>query len=131
MTTVIRDSAGLIKTFMESSAGYVPEPGETMEELAVTFTEYARRLCISVDGRSGETVRVPVGTGPVSVRVECPGEQVVSLAVNGEVKDVSLEEGLGSLALSCNVPGRFVIAPADRVTYCAAGEAVSVVEVVG
>jgi hypothetical protein len=131
MTTVIRDSAGLIKTFMETSAGYVPESGETMEEVAESFSEYARRLRIFVDGRSGETVRVPAGEGEVNVRVECPGETTVSLAVNGEVKEVALEGGLGILVLSRNVPGRYVIAPADRVKFCAAGEAVNVVEVVG
>lgn len=131
MTTVIRDSAGLIKTFMETSAGYVPEAGETMEVVTETFTDYARRLRISVDGRSGETVRVPAGDQPVNVLVECPGEMAVSLTVNGEVKEVALEDGLGSLALSRVVPGRYVIAPADRVKYCAAGEAVSVMEVMG
>jgi hypothetical protein len=130
MTTVIRDKAGLIKTFMESSTGYVPEPGETMEEVAVTFAEYAGRLRLFVDGRSGETVRVPACDQTANVRVECPGEQAVSLAVNGENKEVVLEDGLGSLSLSCSVPVRYVIAPADRVKYCAAGEAVSVVEVV-
>lgn len=131
MTTVIRDSAGLIKTFMETSAGYVPEPGETMEEVTDTFIEYARRLRLSVDGRSGETVRVPAGEGEVNVRVECPGQSAVTLTVNGEVKEVALEDGLGNLALPRDVSGRYVIAPADRVKYCAAGEAVSVVEVVG
>jgi len=51
--------------------------------------------------------------------------------VNGEARVVALEDGAGSLPVPCDVPGRLVIAPADRVTYCAAGEAVSVVEVVG
>jgi len=130
MTVVIRNAAGEIKTFMETSTGYVPEPGETLEETAVPFADYARRLRLSVDGRSGETIRVPAAEGLVTVRVECPGETAVSLKVNGEVKVVALEDGLGSLPVSCDVPGRFLIAPADRVTYCAAGEAVSVVEVV-
>jgi hypothetical protein len=129
MTVVIRGNAGEIKTFMESASGYVPEPGETIEEVPVPFAEYARRLRLSVDGRSGETVRVPVGVGPVTVRVECPGEKAVSLLVNVEEREVALEDGAGSIMLPCDAAGRFVIAPADRVVYCAAGEAVSVVEV--
>ncbi len=131
MTIVIRDSAGWIKTFMESSAGYVPEPGETLEEVPVTFAEYAGRLRLFVDGRSGETVRVPAGEGTVSVRVDCPGEVSVSLMVNDEEREIPLENGEGRVELPCDAAGRFVIAPADRVTYCAAGGAVSVVEVVG
>jgi hypothetical protein len=127
---VIRNSTGEIKTFMETVSGYVPEPGETMEEVTVPFAEYARRLRLSVNGRSGETVRVPVGAGPVTVRVECPGEADVSLRVNGEWKVGALEGGAGSIELPCDVPGRFAIVPADRVTFCAAGEAVSVVEVI-
>jgi hypothetical protein len=130
MTAVIRDSAGNIKTFMQTSAGYVPEPGETLEEVDVPFTDYAVQLRISIDGRSGETVRVPVGSQAVNVRVECPGETAVTLLVSGETQVVALENGDGSLTLPCDVPGRFVIAPADRVTFCAGGEAVSVVEVV-
>ena len=130
MTTVIRNSAGMIKTFMESAAGYVPEPGETMEEVPVTFTEYAGRLRLSVDGRAGETVRVPAGEGTVTVRVDCSGEVSVSLKVNGEAREVALENGAGGVELPCNTAGRYVIAPADRVKFCAAGGAVSVVEVV-
>jgi len=131
MTVVIRGSAGEIKTFMESALGYVPEPGETLEEVALPFTEYARRLRLSVDGRSGETIQVPLSPGTITVRVECPGEDSVSLRVNDEVKEVALADGLGNLALPRDVPGRYVIAPADRMKFCAAGEAVSVVEVVG
>lgn len=131
MTMVIRNSAGEIKTFMESASGYVPEPGETLEEVPLPFAEYARRLRLSIGGRSGETIRVPVGEGPVNVRVECPGETAVSLLVNGEAREVALEDGAGAVELPCDVPGRLVIAPADRVKFCAAGEAVSVVEVMG
>lgn len=131
MTVVIRNAAGEIKTFMESASGFVPEPGETLEEVPLRFAEYARRLHLSVGGRSGETIRVPVGAGAVTVRVDCPGEAAVSLRVNGEVREVVLEDGAGRVELPCDVPGRFVITPADRVRFCAAGEAVSVVEVVG
>lgn len=130
MTIVVRDSEGMIKTFMESAAGYIQEPGEKMEEVPVTFADYASRLRLFVDGRSGETVRVPAGEGTVTVRVECPGETIVTLAVNGEACEVLLQDGLGSLSLPRTAPGRYVITPANRVTYCAAGEAVSVVEVV-
>jgi hypothetical protein len=131
MTIVIRGNEGVIKTFMESASGYVPEPGETLEEVNLPFAEYARRLRLSVDGHSGETIRIPAGVGFVNVRVECPGEAAVSLMVHGEIQVVELEDGVGGLAVPRDAPGRFVITPADRVTYCAAGEAVSVVEVAG
>ena len=116
---------------METAYGFVPGTGETIEEVDMPFVAYAARLRLSVDGRRGELIRVPAGTGGVTVRVECPGEPAVRLTVNGEEREVALENGAGDLVLSCAQPGRYVIAPADRVRYCAAGEAVSVVEVTG
>jgi hypothetical protein len=100
-----------------------------MEEIAVPLTTYAQRLRLFVDGRSGELIRVIAGSGTVTVTVDCPREEAVALNINGLVESVPLVEGEGSLILSTDVPGTFVITPADRTTYCAAGEAVCVVEV--
>ncbi len=44
MTVLIRNALGELKTFMEISAGTVLEPGETMEEVDISFRDYANRL---------------------------------------------------------------------------------------
>ncbi len=131
MTIIIRNALGEIKTFMETDSGTLLEAGETREETAMPFSEYARRLRLLVDGRGGELIRVPAGSGTVTVAVECPGESTVRLNVNGLAEDVPLTDGRGMLLLSAEQAGTFVITPADRVMYCAAGEAVCVVEVAG
>ncbi len=130
MTIVIRNAAGEIKTFMETAAGLVLEPGETMEENGLPFGTYARRLRLSALGRTGELVRVPAGDGTVPVAVECPDEVSVTLNINGLVEVVPLVDGTGALTLGCDTPGTYIILPADRVKYAAAGESVCVVEVV-
>ncbi len=129
MTIIIRNALGEIKTFMETDGGTVLDAGETREEIAAPFAAYARRLRLLANGHAGELIRVPAGSGPVNVEVECPGETIVSLSVNGLTEAVPLTDGRGTLVLSAEIPGTFVITPADRATYCAAGEAVCVVEV--
>jgi hypothetical protein len=129
MTMMIRNAVGEIKTFMEAGAGTVLESGETMEEIAAPFTTYAQRLRLCVDGRSGELIRAAASSGTVTVTVDCPDEEFVGLNINGLVESVPLVGGMGALILSTEVPGTFVISPADRTKYCAAGEAVCVVEV--
>ena len=61
--------------------------------------------------------------------VDCPGEAQVALNINGLEEIVPLMDGKGTLNLSCEMPGTFVIAPAERTKFCAAGEALCVVEV--
>ncbi|GAP22248.1 hypothetical protein [Leptolinea tardivitalis] len=129
MTVVIRNAQGDIKTFMEQDAGTVLETGETIEEIATPFTQYAHRLRLLVDGRGGELVKARAGIGTVIVQVECPGQESVQININGMVESVPLTDGLGAVTLSCETAGTFVLAPVDRKTYCAAGEAVCVVEV--
>jgi hypothetical protein len=131
MTVLIRNVRGEIKTFMETSAGTVLESGETMEELDMPFAAYANRLRLLVDGHSGELVQAEAGGGTVTVQVDCPGETTVALNINGLTETIPLVSGKGALALSCAVPGTFIITPADRQNYCAAGEAVCIVEVSG
>ena len=130
MTIVIRDAAGEIKTFMETAAGLVLQPGESLEEVDMPFGTYARRLRLSALGQYGELVRVPAGEEAITVTVECPGEASVLLNINGLAEDVPLVNGNGTLTLGCDTPGTFIITPADRVKYGAVGEAVCVVEVV-
>jgi hypothetical protein len=129
MTILIRNAQGEIKTFMETAAGLVLESGETMEEVDLPLGVYAHRLRLLVGGRSGELIQATPDSGPVTVQVECPGEKTVALSINGQVESIPLVDGKGALTLGCDVPGTFVITPADRTKYCAAGEAVCIVEV--
>jgi len=123
MIYLIRNADRTIKTFMEQGADCVLLPGETLEIAAGTFADYAARLRLSLDGRSGETVQRPAGAD-VTVQVSCPGQASVALEVNGAAQEVVLENGLGNLVLSGEQPGTFEIRPADRTLYCAAGEGV-------
>ena len=131
MISIIRNADGTIKTYSE-----VPDtrenltPGETLELLDYTFEEYSRRLIISLAGKSGETMRVARDSGEVTVEVNCPDEISVSLDINGLEEMLPLINGKAALILSTQVPGTFLIQPADRVSYCAAGQAVLMVEVV-
>jgi hypothetical protein len=129
MTFVIRDSQGYIKTFLESSTGVLLDAGDTLEEVPVPFAAYAGRLRLLANGRVGELVRVPAGSGTIEVQVECPGETSVALAINGLEEIVPLVDGKSALALSRETPGVFVIQPVDRRKFCAAGEARCIVEV--
>jgi hypothetical protein len=50
--------------------------------------------------------------------------------VNNLKETITLKDGMGSLMLSCAVPGVFVISPADKTQYCAGGQSTAVLEVV-
>ena len=63
------------------------------------------------------------------MEVNCPGEISVSLDINGLQETLLLINGMSALILSTHVPGTFIIQPADRVKYCAAGQAMLTVEV--
>jgi len=129
MAYFIRTASGEIKTYMEAPAGTVLETGETWEETPLTFEAFSNRLRLSVDGVGGELVQVPTGSGMAHVQVDCPGESSVMLDINGLVEGIPLVNGKGTLALSSELPGTYVITPADRKKFCAAGESLCVVEV--
>jgi hypothetical protein len=129
MTILIRNAQGEIKTFTETAAGLVLGSGETMEQVDLPLGIYAHRLRLLVGGRSGELVQAVTGSGTIVVQVECPGEMTVALDINGLLESVPLVDGKGALTLGCDVPGTFIITPADRTMYCAAGEAICIVEV--
>jgi len=128
MIYLIRNADRTIKTFMEQGADCILQPGETLEIAAGSFADYAARLKLSVESRSGETVQCPVGAD-VSVQISCPGQATVALEVNGAAQEIVLENGLGQLVLNGEQPGIFEIRPADRTLFCAAGEAVLTVVV--
>ena len=131
MISIIRNADGTIQTYSE-----IPDtrenlmPGETLELLDYTFEEYSRRLIIHAGGKSGETMRVARDSGEITVEVNCPGEISVSLDINGMEETMPLINGKAALILSTQVSGTFLIQPSNRVSYCAAGQAVLMVEVV-
>ena len=130
MITIVRSKTGEIKTY---SAGenmdYSTALGETIEQLDTTIAEYATRFKLSAKGRSGETVRAAMNSGVLKVRVSCPGQSEVDVDVNGLVEQISLENGENEILLSTENAGIYVITPADRRKYCAAGEGLLTVEV--
>src|SRR5512133_1535169 len=131
MISIIRNADGTIKTYAQQ-----PDtrenlvPGESLELLDYTFEEYSRRLIISAYGKSGETVQITRGSGDINVEVNCPGEMVISLDINGVEETLPLISRKAALILSTQVPGTFFIRPANREKFCAAGQAVLMVEVV-
>jgi hypothetical protein len=127
MVYIVRNADRSIKTFMEKGDDYILQPGETLEVLAGEFADYASKLRIAVDGESGETIQRYHGSDDVIVQVLCPGQPSVDLEVNGVGETLALTNGAGQFVLSDEVPGTFLIQPADRTQYCAAGESVLMV----
>lgn len=129
MITLIRNPDGTLKTFAERGDDLSLAPGETLELSPLTFAQFAARLRLLVDGRGGETIRVPTGAPEVTIEVLCPGSTEVGIAVNDVTETVALSNGRGEIQLSAETPGVFQLAPADRAAYCAAGESILTVEV--
>ncbi len=131
MITIIRNPDGSIKTWSEFSDNAAALlPGESLETVNTTFNEYSRRFTLSCAGHSGETLRFPCASGDLTVEVRCPGESTASLEINGVVETLPLIDGQAALLLSTEVPGTFVLKPADTARYCPAGQAILVIEVV-
>lgn len=126
---IIRNADASIAFFAEKANDLVLAPGQVIEELQMSFAQYASRLVLSVDGISGQTVPFPAGEGEVIVQVSCPGQASVDLLVNDLLESVPLTQGRGELILSCQNPGVFVIAPANRQLYPAAGSSLLAVVV--
>ncbi|MBA4375278.1 MAG: hypothetical protein C0401_03780 [Anaerolinea sp.] len=129
MTHIIRNSDLTIKTFTERGDDIVLAAGETLEFSPLSFTDYANRLKFSLAGRSGETIYIPAGSPDLIVSVSCPGEASIALMVNGMPETVTLTNGIGSLTLSAEVPGLYIITPAYKTRYCPAGQATLFIEV--
>ncbi|NPV75318.1 MAG: hypothetical protein HPY59_02980 [Anaerolineae bacterium] len=126
---VIRNADASIAFFAEKASDLVLAPGQVVEELQMSFAQYANRLVLSVQGLSGQTVSFPAGEGEVIVQVSCPGQASVDLQINDLVETVTLTGGAGELILSCQNPGVFVIQPANRQLYPAAGSSLLAVVV--
>jgi hypothetical protein len=131
MITIIRNPEGSIKTYSEFSDDPAALlPGESLETVNTAFSEYSRRFTLACAGRSGETLRFPRASGDLTVEVRCPGESTAALDINGQVETLPLINGQAALLLGTEVPGTFVLKPADTARYCPAGQAILVIEVV-
>ena len=130
MISIIRARDGAIKTYSERPhSGYNLALDESVEQMDVEFNTYAQRFTLSCGGRSGETLSVAQGSGDLLVELSCPGESTVDVDINGLVDTLAVVNGKAQLTLSTDVPGVFLLQPADRKRYCAAGEAVLCIEV--
>ena len=129
MIYLVRRNDRTIKTYLERGDDCVLAEGETLEIQPQNFRDYAGRLRLSVNGCSGEEVRVMQASGSLQVLVEAPHAEQVALQINDRRETLPLKDGRGLYLLDTSKPGRFELSPADRTNYCAAGEALLVVQV--
>lgn len=131
MTYILKDQHGNILAFGETSR--MPEmPGaETLIYIDSPISEYCKRLVLSVNGISGETIRAQQGGPDVQVDVSSnAGILGVDLNINGVIETVALKDGKGKLLFSTAHAGVFEIVPADRTIFCAAGQSIIAIEVI-
>lgn len=121
MISIIYNPDGSIKTFAENVADVQLQPGEKVEDLPVTFEEFAARFVLSHNGMPCQTVYAHVGDAPVQVQVSAPGFSSVAVDVNGTPQTVELTNGTGTLTLPTDAPGRFALSPSDGTAFCRAG----------
>jgi hypothetical protein len=121
MTYIIYNPNGTIKTFMDTIEDVPLAPGETVEQSALSFENYAARFVLSHNGEPSLTVRAHVGDPAIVIDVSAPGVETIAVDMNGEQQFVSLSNGQGSITLPTTTPGTFALAPSDRHTYSPAG----------
>lgn len=131
MISIIRDKDGNIKTFSNSILqDYNKSLGESTELINTTLLEYSQRFMLSVDGISGQTFTIGMSEFDLTILVSTNLDLVsVDVDINGVIETIPLTEGKGHIILSTYNPGTFIITPADRKTFCAAGNGLLVVEV--
>ena len=130
MITVVRSADGSIKTFSDGANNdYSQVLGETIEHLDMTMEEFASIFKLSCNGVSGETYQVKQGSADLLVQLETLAPTPIDLSVNGVIETVTPVAGKATITLSTEVPGLYIIEPADRKQFCAAGEGKLVIEV--
>lgn len=130
MPYILKDQDENILSYGETSFYIQPESGMTMTFEDLSFYDYSRRLVLSHNGQSCITVQA-YQSGPdvqIDVVTSLP-LSTIGIDINGTVESVPLVEGKGKIMLSTANPGIFILSPADRKTFCAAGQSVIVVEV--
>lgn len=131
MISTVRDKDGNVKTFSPLALDdYNKSQGETIEILNTTIEEYSRRFMLSIDGETGHTYSIGMSEFDLTVNVSTTPDLVsVDIDINGYTENIPLTEGKGHFTISTYNPGTFIITPADRKTFCAAGNGLLVIEV--
>lgn len=131
MITVIKDKNGFIKTYSESPLeAYNVVLDETSELVDTTMVEYASRFKLSVPPFDGSYIPLHVIDFDAEVIVQTNLKlNTIDVSINGVVESVPIKDGQGKIILDLGTPGKYIIQPADRTKFCAAGCGYLVVEV--
>ncbi|HOV06122.1 MAG TPA: hypothetical protein PLV27_02560 [Anaerolineaceae bacterium] len=131
MLTILRDSNGNIKSYAQSpldDSNLVL--GEWTETIQTTMEDYADRFRLSVVGVAGQYFSCKATGVEVIVSVQTSlSIPSVELDINGLIETIDLTNGQAYLRLSTETPGLFILQPADRQLFCAAGVGLLTVEV--
>jgi hypothetical protein len=122
MTYIVYAPDRTIKTFLERIDDLQLAEGETFAVSPLSLANYAHRFVISHAGQPCRTVYVHKGDADVVIDISAPGETSVSVAVNDEVREISLQGGHGQIVLPTSSAGVLCLGPGDPTRYCAAGE---------
>jgi hypothetical protein len=115
---------------MERVVNLPLQPGETVSISPLTMAEYAQKFMLSCRGNTCQTVKARISDPSVVIDVNVPDCETVGVSINGEVQTLSLNHGAGQLTVSTDQTGIFLIEPADRSRFCAAGNGSLCVEIV-
>ncbi len=127
---IYRGADGRIKSFGDGDgADWALGPGETIERLAGDAADYAGRFALSVDRARILADGIDEARVTLTTTLKPPPASL-EVAINGEVFAVTIESGVGRLAVIAETPGPITIEPADRVAFAAAGAGTVSVEAV-
>ncbi len=129
MTCILHNADGSIKSFMEQVTDLPLQPGETVTLTPLPMTEYAQRFTLSCCGKTCHTVTTKMGDPEVVIDISAPDCETVGVSINDVEQIVSLDHGAGQLILSTARAGTFLLGPADRSRFCAAGNGSLCVEI--
>jgi hypothetical protein len=121
MTYILYNPDRSIKTFMDTIDDVVLAEGETWAYIDQSFEEYAARFVLSHGGNTCLNVYAKVGDAELLIDIRAPGNESVSVDVNGQAQEVALTEGKGSIHIPTDAAGAYFLAPTDRQNFCAAG----------
>lgn len=130
MLYLLKDKDQNILSYSESD--FIPNDrmGESLEIVDLSAREFARRLELSHNGERCATVFAYQGEPDIVIDIATSLPiQSVDLSINGLIDTIPLIERKGKLLLSTANPGTFIISPADRKTFCAAGASCLSIEV--
>lgn len=130
MTCILHNADGSIKSFMDQVTDLPLQPGETVSVTPLPMAEYAQKFLLSCCGKTCYTVTAKVGDPEVVIDVSVPDCETVGVSINDVEQIVSLDQGSGRLILSTSPVGTYLLGPADRSRFCAAGNGSLCVEII-